>query len=215
MPQPGRHEEGARTRERVLEAAATLIATHGYAATSIARIGKAAGANSASIYWAFGSKEGLFAAVMERAADTFYAELRLPEAEDPWQFLRGLAAAFEGGPEFLRLLLVLSLERRDGSPEVLEAARRVRRQAAGALAAVYAEHLQIRDPSPRRRICRELARFTLMLFDGVFVASQIEPDETHLKREFETIALAVQATGERLIEEAAATKALRRRRKKK
>ena len=51
-------------------------------------------------------------------------------------------------------------------------------------------------------MCDRLARFTLMLLDGVFVASQIESDSTDLRRAFETIALAVEVTGERLIADA-------------
>jgi len=202
VARPGRHIEGARTRERVLEAAAQLIANCGYAATSIARISKASGANPASIYWAFGSKEGLFAAVMERAAEAFFEEVGEPPRDpDPWNRLAALAEAFEGGPAFLRLLLVLSLERRDGDPAVLEAARRVRAKAADQLAAGYVKALALDDQLERRRIANALSRLTLMLFDGVFVASQIEPDDTDLTRTFELIATSVQATGERLVQE--------------
>lgn len=200
MPRPGRHVEGAKTRERVLEAAAELIARQGYAATSITRISERSGANPASIYWAFGSKEGLLAAVMERAAESFFRTIEPPgRGGDPWAWLAGLAEAFADGPEFLRLLLVLSLERRDGDPLVLDAARRVRTFATDALSAAYADALSITDPFRRRAVCDRLARFTLMLFDGVFVASQIESDTTDLRRAFETIAIAVKATGETLL----------------
>ena len=102
----------------------------------MAKISKESGANPASIYWAFENKEALFAAVMERAAQSFFAavgSLR-PEPRDPWKSLASLFEYFESGPEFLRLMLVLSLERREGDPAVLEAARRVRSVAAGGLA---------------------------------------------------------------------------------
>jgi len=171
------------------------MAGQGYAATSIAQISQRSGANPASIYWAFGSKEGLLAAVMERAAYAFFDQLRPPDKGDPWTWLAGLGQAFSQGPEFLRLLLVLSLERRGGDPTVLEAARRVRQLAIGSLAGLYETAFVIDDPFERRAICDRLARFTLMLFDGVFVASQIENDTTDLSRAFETIATAVQATG--------------------
>ena len=109
MPRPGRHIEGAQTRERVLDAAAKFISSHGYAATSIAKISKESGANPASIYWAFEDKEALFAAVMERSAESFFETLRSagPRSSDPWEALTRLAKYFEEGPEFLRLLLVL------------------------------------------------------------------------------------------------------------
>jgi len=207
MARRGRHIEGARTRERVLEVAAQLIAHHGYAATSIARISKQSGANPASIYWAFGNKEGLFAAVMERAAASFFENLAQPNDDpSPWKRLARLAAAFEGGPEFLRLLLVLSLERREGDPAVLEAARRVRLTAVEQLAAGFSMALTLDDELERRRIANALARFTLMLLDGVFVASQIESEDTDLASTFEMIAIGVQATGERLVEEALANR---------
>ena len=202
MPRPGRHVEGAKTRERVLEAAAEMIARQGYAATSITQISARSGANPASIYWAFGSKEGLLAAVMERAAAAFFKKIAAPTKQaDPWSWLVGMAEAFAEGPEFLRLLLVLSLERREGDPLVLDAARRVRTVATDALATAYADAFQIDDRFRRRAVCDRLARFTLMLFDGVFVASQIEPDATDLRRAFETIAIAVKATGETLLAE--------------
>lgn len=185
----------------MLEAAAELIAGQGYAATSIAQISQRSGANPASIYWAFGSKEGVLAAVMERSAEAFFQRIQLRHVGDVWGALTGMAEAFAEGPEFLRLLLVLSLERRDGDPLVLDAARRVRAIARDRLASAYAVAFAIADPGRRHTVCDRLARFTLMLFDGVFVASQIESDTTDLRQAFETIAIAVRVTGERLIAE--------------
>ena len=186
----------------MLESAAKLIAAQGYAATSISQISRASGAKPASIYWAFGSKEGLLAAVMEAAAEEFFAAVSVvPVEREPWRALASLSRFFEGGPEFLRLLLVLSLERRDGDPAVLDAARRVRSTASEALATAYTGFLAAPDPETADRIADELARFTLMLFDGAFVASQIEPEATDLGRAFELIAMGVRATGERLLAE--------------
>ena len=44
-----------------------------------------------------------------------------------------------------------------------------------------------------------------MLFDGAFIASQIEPDTTNLKRTVELITTSVRATGERLLADARTT----------
>ena len=204
MQRPGRNVKGAETRERVLDAAAKLISTHGYAATSITKISKASGTNSASIYWAFENKEALFAAVMERAAQAFFEEVGgLPSGSDPWQAIAALAEVFERRPEFLRLLLVLSLERREGDPAVLEAARRVRSRAAEVLATTYRSAFAFDNPNQQQRVSNELARLSLMLFDGAFIARQIEPATTDLKRAFELIAISVRAVGERLLAEAA------------
>ena len=131
----GRYREGAETRQRILDAALDLIASNGYSATSIAKISTVAGVQPASIYWAFGSKEGLLAAVMERAAERWFATESEPAPTDsPAHMERALqrwTASISARPEFLRLLLVLSLERRDGDPEILAAAQRARKQARG------------------------------------------------------------------------------------
>lgn len=66
------------------------------------------------IYWAFGSKEGLLAAVMERAAEHWFATEPKPTPTDgPADMEKALqrwTASISARPGFLRLLLVLSLE---------------------------------------------------------------------------------------------------------
>jgi len=201
MSTAGRQAEGARTRDRVLAAAAELIAAQGYSGTSISQISKASSTNPASIYWAFQSKEGLFAAVMEDAAARFFDDLskRVPDELEIWVALERLAEAFEGGPEFLRLLLVLSLERRDGDPAIGEAARRVRARSLENLSKGFARALDLSGDRAIRRVCDPLARYTLMLLDGVFVASQIESESTDLRESFRLISMGVRATAERLL----------------
>jgi len=54
----------------------------------------------------------------------------------------------------------------------------------------------------RREACDELARFTLMLMDGVFVVSKIESDSPDLGRAFRMISLGARATAERLVADA-------------
>lgn len=63
MPQPGRPR--AFEMESVLEAAMLLFWEQGYEATSLAQLRAATGLSSASLYGAFGSKEGLFKQVVE------------------------------------------------------------------------------------------------------------------------------------------------------
>jgi AcrR family transcriptional regulator len=72
--------QGEQSRELILDATERLMATHGYAATSISDIRKACGLPPSSIYWHFGSKEGVLAAVMQRGADRFFAAI--PTTED-------------------------------------------------------------------------------------------------------------------------------------
>ncbi len=56
-------------RDSILDAAQALFLTRGYAATSIADIREASGASTGSLYHAFGSKEGIALALVERAVE--------------------------------------------------------------------------------------------------------------------------------------------------
>jgi AcrR family transcriptional regulator len=204
VAKPGRHVEGAQTRERILSVAATLLAQQGYAATSISQICKAADALPASIYWAFGSKEGLFAAVMERQAEVFFEALPNIARTDLAAEADQMTRMFEEKPEFLRLMLVLSLERRDGDPAILEAARRVRRHAIERIAATLAPTVTLDDPQRVRAICEEAARFSLMLFDGAFIARQIDADPAKMHELFLTVAIGLRAMLDHLTAQARA-----------
>jgi len=70
-----KQQQGEQSRELILDATERLMATNGYAATSISDIRRACGLPPSSIYWHFGSKEGVLAAVMERGANRFFAAI--------------------------------------------------------------------------------------------------------------------------------------------
>jgi AcrR family transcriptional regulator len=104
-----KQQQGERSRELILDATEQLMATRGYAATSISDIRKACGLPPSSIYWHFGSKEGVLAAVMQRGADRFFAAI--PTSEDAETQLAVLSTLQAQHPDFLRLFYMLSLER--------------------------------------------------------------------------------------------------------
>ena len=60
-------EQATRSRERLVEAATRLFAERGYRDTSVQAIAEAAGISRGSIFWHFGSKDGLLSAVAEEA----------------------------------------------------------------------------------------------------------------------------------------------------
>lgn len=108
---PGVRELAAQaTREAILRAATKVFARHGFAGGRIEQISKAARSYDRMIYYYFGSKEGLFIAVIE---DTYR---RFNEAEqalvlDTTQPLAALEAVihfvwtyYQKNPEFITLL---------------------------------------------------------------------------------------------------------------
>jgi AcrR family transcriptional regulator len=175
-----KQQQGEQSRELILDATERLMATRGYAATSINDIRKACGLPPSSIYWHFGSKEGVLAAVMERGAKRYFAAI--PTEAD---FERQLAAVIElqeQHPEFLRLFLLLSLER-SHDPAVTEVLRRVRDQAItrfrDAIAQLMPDDV---PPAKTRRVVTEVAAIATALSDGIFLAEHLEPDATDVGR---------------------------------
>ncbi len=189
----------ADTRARVIRAAAELFAARGFAGTSISAIREASGTRSSSIYWEFGSKEGILAAVLEDAATRWhehaFSEARRIDAEctadGPARltaFLEALADALAARPEFLRLLLLLALERRDVDARSLQAIRNVRQRAVEDLAQFFIESGIAANLRPGLDLM-ELARGSLAFFDGSFIAAQIDPETTDLRRAFSLVRL--------------------------
>lgn len=82
--------------EAILKGAMEEFLAHGYAATSMDRVAKAAGVSKATVYSHFGDKEGLFNALIQTLAkDKFQTAIGLKEPqsleEDPKIVLRQLA----------------------------------------------------------------------------------------------------------------------------
>ncbi len=71
----GAAEESA-VREKLLTAATELFTRRGYAATSVREIVASAGVTKPVLYYHFGSKEGIYHAIMDLAQAEFYERLK-------------------------------------------------------------------------------------------------------------------------------------------
>lgn len=183
--QGARRERGAKVRERVLEVATDLMARRGYSGTTISAISKASGVLPASIYWHFESKEGLLGAVIDRAADAWFeGAARAADQEEadstPEQLNHaGFRYVFEEAPEFFRVLLLISLERRDEGGPTLESVKRVRARFQERLVDRLEQRLAGScDPEHGRHVAERLASLALVLVDGSFVGHQIDAGES-------------------------------------
>jgi len=193
--------QGESSRELILDATERLMATRGYAATSISDIRKACGLPPSSIYWHFGSKEGVLAAVMERSAERFFAAIPERGADAVERRLMVTADLLAQHPDFLRLLYMLSLER-NADPTVAAVVRRVRDTAIAGFRGFIADLLPA-DASAAKadRVVTELAAFATALSDGVFFADHLEPDATDVERMYRRLFQAVTALIPILLEE--------------
>jgi AcrR family transcriptional regulator len=191
------------TRQRVLETAAELFATRGYAATSISAICKASGVLPSSLYWEFGNKAGIFAAVLEDSAERWLEQSTRSVVQAmrdrPGSNVDRLTAYFDymaealaEGPEFLRLMLMVALERRHADPRALEIVRSHRARSVETVARLFADYGP-ETPGPDGATARDIALLTIACFDGAFTAAQIDADAADVRRMFKLLYSAMTA----------------------
>lgn len=176
--------QGAKSREGILDAASRMMSSRGYEGTSIADIARESGLPNSSIYWHFSSKAGILAAVMERGAESFFAEMEPtdePSTDEPAEYLRWAlhrsSERFIAHPEFLRLFILLLLSNQ--APEIREIVQRVRRRGAASLHRLIAQAFRRVDERASGIIADRLTPYALALFDGAFLAIQADPAVSH------------------------------------
>jgi len=121
-----RTQQGTQSRERILQAALDLIGERGYAATSVDALCKRAKIMKTALYWHFGSKEGLLAALLDRVSQEWIEQIgaHVDAPGTPIERLdRALARLrelIEARPRHLRLVLSVLLELGETDPRMRE-----------------------------------------------------------------------------------------------
>jgi len=176
-------EQGVRSRERLLEAAASLVGAGGYAATSVDSIATEAGVVKSALYWHFGSKHGLLLAAIDQATGDWIraAQAAVDEAVGPAdrldRLLTHVRRLIVERPATQRLVFSLLLERADGDPEVRAACRRIFAEQRGALARGLAETVPLSE-----RAAADLANAFVAQCHGLLLHHLAEPDTEALDR---------------------------------
>ena len=88
---------GTDTKERILDAAERLFASHGFAGTSLRAVTKEAGVNLAAVHYHFGTKEDLLRAVLSRIV--------IPVNQERLKMLEQVEAAAGSDPPSLEGIL--------------------------------------------------------------------------------------------------------------
>jgi AcrR family transcriptional regulator len=193
-----------RSRRKIVDAAAALMSERGFAGTSISAVSQRSGLPSGSIYWHFASKEDLLAAVVEEGARRWFDALPGPNdlpaspAEAVEALLRAAARSLEERPEFVRLLLLIAMERSEVDEASLAVIRRARAVARDRLREMMATLL---EPFGGRtsELAPRFAALALCVADGAFVAHHIDPDETDIRALFELFRRALTALARELL----------------
>jgi AcrR family transcriptional regulator len=123
----------ADSRQLILDAARTLITTHGYDGMVISDLTAMSGLPASSIYYHFGNKLGILVALLERTFAEMHASYPSPSSFDDRPPLERLEAWFTAActsldqrPEYLRLLLTVCVGSHAEDPGVRDTVRRIR-----------------------------------------------------------------------------------------
>jgi AcrR family transcriptional regulator len=175
--------DGELSRIRILDAATAIAAERGYEGTGIALVSAKCGLPASSIYWHFKDKDDLIAAVIERSFGVWLSAWQIPErmpetaprkksapAREAFQELASRTAkALLDAPDFLRLGLMLALERRPTEARARTTFLQVRARAFEQLM----ENLREIMPDLADADVHLLATYAMAGGDGLFIAKEM------------------------------------------
>jgi len=124
-------EQGARSREALLDAAIELIADGGYTATGVDAIARRSGVVKSALYWHFGSKDGLLVAALERTAREWVSEfeavvvVQIEPAQRLENLLQRVRDLFLDRPDRVRLIMSALIERGHENEEIRQGVARI------------------------------------------------------------------------------------------
>src|SRR6201987_3620975 len=190
--------DGELSRERILDAATEIAAERGYEGTSIALVSAKCGLPASSIYWHFKDKDDLIAAVIERSFGRGLSAWQVPDegtaSERTVGFAVQVAKALRDSPDFIRLGLMLALERRPVEPRARAMFLQARAQAFAQLTQLFKEL----TPELSDANVKQLATYAIAGGDGLFIANEIGGDAVDLVALFELHARSLVDTATRL-----------------
>ncbi|MFJ8629275.1 TetR/AcrR family transcriptional regulator [Streptomyces sp. NPDC093568] len=178
---------GVESRQRILDATVEIAGERGYEGTSIAAVSAKCGLPASSIYWHFEDKDDLIAAVIERGFAAWLRAVELPgdESAPPLERVLALAAnvanSLVEAPDFLRLGLMLALERNPAGPRGRQVFLDVRDIARRRIADMF----RTLFPSLDEDVVRTLTTYAMAGADGLFVHREIAGDGVDLAAMFE------------------------------
>ncbi|MFB6641364.1 TetR/AcrR family transcriptional regulator [Streptomyces chartreusis] len=194
---------GVESRQRILDAAVEIAGERGYDGTSIAAVSAKCGLPASSIYWHFKDKDDLIAAVIERSFEAWLTAVELPgeEAGTPLERVTAMAGnvakSLVDAPDFLRLGLMLALERRPTEPRGRTVFLQVRDITHRKIAEVAAGLFPALDEAA----VDTLTTYAIAGADGLFVHREVKGDTVDLVALFELHAQVVHDAAARLAKE--------------
>ncbi|GAA1619041.1 hypothetical protein GCM10009789_86030 [Kribbella sancticallisti] len=172
---------GLSSQENILNAARTLIGEKGYDGMAISDLSAQSGLPPSSIYYHFGNKFGVLAALLERTFEEMHALFPNPSSFDDLAPLERLEEWFSAAcrsldqrPDYLRLLVAISVGPHKDAEAVQQTVRRIRDYAHAswveALTPVFAPN----GGKSNEALVEQLAVLGRALTDGLSVTNSFD-----------------------------------------
>ena len=198
-----RRSNGEASRQKILEAATAIAAERGYEGTSIGLVSEHSGLPASSIYWHFKDKDALLAAVIEHSFGVWLDGAgewapRLPSEsvqERVATMIESKAKTLLKSSDFLRLGLMLALERRAEEPSARRMFLSVRQEALRRTVASCTEHF----PELTEAEARQLGLLVMAMIDGLFIANEIDGAGADLLGDSDLLAAATVGAATRIL----------------
>lgn len=171
---------GDETRERILEKAADLLLRSSVSGMSISELVALSGVPASSIYWHFGSKEGLVVAVASAVADRWLASLPDPgnlPATGEARVRAGIGAitgALARDSRAVTLVTKVGMELGGGTHSGKDIIRLARRDVIDYGVRLFAPAFDTLAPPEARAAAARMSGLLMALADGIAVQAAIE-----------------------------------------
>jgi AcrR family transcriptional regulator len=184
---PRRTGRTGESRQRILRAAAEVVAERGYGGTTIARITERSGLPASSVYWFFENKDALLTEVVLHHFEAWVLLRPVWRAPGPdedlatvlGELLRPGMRALAESPDYLRLGQSLLLEPRERSSAARARFLELRADGMRALEAWFCDALPA-GGSRTEELASQLSRLVVVASDGLFLSYRagdaLDPD---------------------------------------
>lgn len=177
-----RLRKGEQTRELILEASAKLFTKTSVRGMAISDLVKETGIPASSIYWHFGSKDGLVCAVIETGARRLMEQfpdasgLQSASEADVGHAMAAFSNVLRNEFQFIKLLIKVGLEFSDEENEIVRIVRRAREETIsyGVKSLMPAFHSMPAEDAAAAatRVLKQL----MAIADGIIINISIEKD---------------------------------------
>jgi AcrR family transcriptional regulator len=198
-----RRADGEVSKLRILEAATEIAVERGYEGTSIGLVSERSGLPASSIYWHFKDKDALIAAVIDRSFETWLGNAGGADDveaagnsvdEQLTSMMKRTMTSLLASSDFLRLGLMLTLERREEEPTARRRFLTVRDEALRNTIATFGRLF----PRLDERALRQLAALAMATADGLFIANEVDGDTADVLAAFDVLAAAIHGAARHL-----------------